>query len=195
MAATMTPPAVALPRRRFTVEEFHHLAEAGILVEDERVELIEGDIVKMAAIGIRHMATVNAFGEVLYGLVQREGIVSVQNPIQLSNDSEPQPDVAVLRRRHYTVLPVAEDVLFLIEIADSTLDYDRQIKLPLYAAAGISEVWLADLRAEKLERHTEPRDGIFTHIQIAGRGEALSSTILPAVILSIDVIPREDEKS
>jgi Uma2 family endonuclease len=75
-----------------------------------------------------------------------------------------------------------------------TIDHDREIKLPLYAAAGISEVWLVDLRAEKLERHTEPRDGIFTHIQIAGRGESLPSTILAAVILSIDMIPGEDEK-
>ena len=151
MAATMISPAVVTPsRRRFTVDEFHRMAEAGILAEDERVELIKGDIVKMAAIGIRHMVAVNAFGEVLYGLVQREGIVSVQNPIKLSNDGEPQPDVAVLRRRRYAVLPTSEDVLFLIQVADSTLDYDREIKLPLYAAAGISEVWLADLRARSL---------------------------------------------
>jgi hypothetical protein len=119
----------------------------------------------------------------------------VQNPIQLSNDGEPQPDIAVLQRRYYTLLPTSEDVLFLIEVADSTLDYDREVKLPLYAAAGIAEAWLADLRAEKLERHTEPRDGIFTRIQIAGRGESLPSTILPAVTLTLDVIPRENEKN
>ncbi len=135
-------------RRRFTVHDYHRMGEAGILHEDDRVELIEGELVEMAAIGTRHLTCVNGLTRMLVRGVGDEAIVSVQNPVRLDEHSEPQPDLTVLRMRDYREsLPVPEDVLLLIEVSDTTLAYDRGVKLPLYARSGIREVWIVDLRA------------------------------------------------
>jgi Uma2 family endonuclease len=133
-------------RRRFTVHDYHRMGEAGILHEDDRVELIEGEIVEMAAIGTRHFSCVNGLTRLLVRGVGDEAIVSVQNPVRLDEHNEPQPDLTVLRVRDYREsLPVPEDVLLLIEVSDTTLRYDRGVKLPLYARAGIREVCILDL--------------------------------------------------
>jgi hypothetical protein len=111
------------------------MGEAGILHEDDRVELIEGEIVEMAAIGTRHFSCVNRLNWLLVMSVGDEAVVSVQNPVRLNEHTEPQPDLTVIRPRNYTeALPVPEDVLLLIEVSDTTLAYDRNIKLPLYAS-------------------------------------------------------------
>jgi hypothetical protein len=121
-------------RWRFTVHDYHRMGEAGILHEDDRVELIEGEIVEMAAIGTRHFSCVNRLNWLLVMSVGDEAVVSVQNPVRLNEHTEPQPDLTVIRPRNYTEsLPVPEDVLLLIEVSDTTLAYDRNIKLPLYA--------------------------------------------------------------
>lgn len=174
-------------RRRFMAEEYERMAEAGILGEDDRVELIAGEIVEMSPIGGRHVGCVNAVADLLADQVRREVLISVQNPIRLAVNQEPQPDIALVRRgAPRNAVPTAEDVRVVIEVADSSLDYDRGVKLPLYAAAGIKETWLVDLVAEIVERHTEPYDGVYRRIAPARRGESLSSTVIPGMMLSVD---------
>ncbi|MDP9372388.1 MAG: Uma2 family endonuclease [Chloroflexota bacterium] len=181
--------AVQMPRRRFTVDDYERMAEAGILTEDDRVELIAGEIVEMAAIGIRHAGCVTALTDLLSELVGREVSISVQNAVRLAEDGEPQPDVAVLKRgRYQRVRPTVADILLVIEVAEPSRDYDRNVKMPLYAAAGIPEVWLVDLIAQTVERHTEPHDGRYSLIALAGRGQSLASTVLPGVTIAVDDI-------
>lgn len=174
-------------RRRFTVHDYHRMAETGILHEDDRVELIEGEIVEMAAIGTRHFVCVNTLNRLLMRTVGDEVVVSVQNPVRLSEHSEPQPDLAVIRGRDYREsLPTPEDVLLLIEVSDTTLVYDRSTKLSLYAQAGIPEVWIVDLTGETIELHTGPSEISYRHTERASRGETLTSAALPNVAISVD---------
>ena len=175
-------------RRRFLVDDYERMAAAGILGEDDRVELIAGEIVEMSPIGDRHVGCVNLLTDWLADVVRREALISVQNPIRLSDDGEPQPDIALIRRDAIRAVPTPADVLLVIEVADSSRDYDRGVKLPLYAAAGIEETWLVDLVAEIIERHTDPYDGVYRHVASARRGESLASTVLPAMILSVDLV-------
>ena len=158
-----------ITRRRFTVHEYHRMAEAGILHEDDRVELIDGELVEMAAIGTRHFACVNRLNHLLTGNVGEDVIVSVQNPVRLDEYAEPQPDVALIRARDYREsLPTPADVLLLIEVADTTLAYDRGPKLALYARAGISEFCIVDLKDGKIEHHTVPTGDVYRHVELAG---------------------------
>src|SRR5436190_15615228 len=136
--------AVTVKRRRFTLDEYHRMGKTGILSEDDRVELIEGEIIEMSPIGSRHAACVDRFNELIARL-RLNIIVRVQSSIQLDDYSQPQPDLALLRRRddfYSSSLPRPADVLLVIEVADTTLEYDRFVKLPLSAHAGIPEAWL-----------------------------------------------------
>jgi Uma2 family endonuclease len=139
---------VARPHR-FTVAEYHRMAEAGILGEDSRVELIRGQIVDMAPIGAPHLGMVNRLTRLLPSVLSGRGLLSVQNPVRLNDGSEPEPDVVVLRPRtddYETATPCPSDVLLLIEVADSNLDDDRGIKAPLYAEDGVAECWIVNFR-------------------------------------------------
>ena len=176
-------------RRRFTVHEYHRMAEAGILHEDDRIELIEGELVEMAAIGSRHFTCVNTLNRLLMRSLGDEYIVSVQNPVRLGERNEPEPDLAVIRARDYREsLPGPEDVLFLIEVSDTTLSYDRNVKLPLYARSGIPEVWIVDLVGELIERHTGPSGEIYRHLERARRGETLASAAIPELVFDTSAI-------
>jgi Uma2 family endonuclease len=178
-----------ITRRRFTVHEYHRMAEVGILHEDDRVELIDGELVEMAAIGTRHFTCVNGLNRLLVRGVGDEAIVSVQNPVRLGEYWEPQPDLAVIRNRDYREsLPEPGDVLLLIEVSDTTLSYDRGVKLPLYARAGIPEVWIVNLPVEAVERHTEPTGDGYRLIRRAPRGEMLESISLSALTLTVDTV-------
>ena len=178
-----------LMRRRFTVHDYHRMGEAGILHEDDRVELIEGEIVEMAAIGTRYFSCVNRLTRLLVRAVDDDAIVSVQNPVRLSENTEPQPDLAVLRPRDYLEsLPGSEDVHFLIEVSDTTLAYDRNLKLPLYARAGVPEIWIVDLASETLERHTEPSSDGYRRVEKAKREGAIASVALPALSVEVDAV-------
>ena len=178
-----------LTRRRFTVHDYHRMGEAGILHEDDRVELIEGEIVEMAAIGTRHFACVNQLTRLLVRGVGNGAIVSVQNPVRLDDHSEPQPDLTVLRVRDYREsLPGPEDVLLLIEVSDTTLSYDRNVKLPLYARAGIPEVWIVDLTDEVIERHIDPSGDSYRHVERARRGEEIRSSALPELSFRVKAV-------
>jgi Uma2 family endonuclease len=176
-------------RRRFTVHDYHRMGEAGILHEDDRVELIEGEIVEMAAIGTRHFACVNQLTRSLVREVGDAAIVSVQNPVRLDEHTEPQPDLTVLRARDYREsLPMPEDVLLLIEVSDTTLAYDRGVKLPLYSRAGIQEVWMVDVSHEVIERHTDPSGDGYQGIERTRRGGTIESVALPELTLSVDTV-------
>ncbi len=176
-------------RRRFTVHEYHRMAQAGILHEDDRVELIEGELIEMAAIGTRHFTCVNGLNRLLVRSVGDEAIVSAQNPVRLDEYGEPQPDLAVIRPRDYRgSLPMPEDVLLLIEVSDTTHAYDREVKLPIYARKGTREAWVVDLNAGAVERHAEPSPDGYRLTARAGRGEALTSVALPKVIFTVDVV-------
>jgi Uma2 family endonuclease len=180
--------SVAVTRRRFNVTEYYRMAEVGILHEDDRVELINGEIIRMCAIGAKHAACVDDLSELLVLLVGRQGRVRTQNPIRLNDETEPEPDLVVARYRSYRQAhPAPVDVLLVIEVADSSLDYDLEVKLPLYAVAGIAEAFIVDTIHELVERHTEPRDGQYQRVVRAGRGETLTSTVLPSVKLPVDI--------
>lgn len=176
-------------RHQFTVEDFKRMAEAGVLTDDARVELIAGDIIDMSPINERHSGCVTALVDVLGELVGRQISLHVQNPIRLSSTAMPQPDIAVLRRgRYLRAHPTPADVLLVIEVSDSSRSYDRNVKLPLYAESGIPEAWIIDLVAETIERHTDPRGGQYRQMAPAGRGETMASTILPAIVVPVDDI-------
>ncbi len=176
-------------RRRFTVHDYHRMGEAGILNEDDRVELIEGEIVEMAAIGSRHFTCVNGLTRLLVRSVGDAAIVSVQNPVRLDEHSEPQPDLTVLRVRDYREsLPMPEDVLLLIEVSDTSLAYDRGVKLPLYARAGIREVWIVDLPGEVIERHTDPSMDGYRTLERAWRGDEIKCAALPDLAFRVETV-------
>jgi Uma2 family endonuclease len=160
---------VAQARRLFTRLEYHRMAEVGILKPTDRVELIRGEIIEMSPIGRRHAAFVNNLTELLVTRLTGRATVSVQNPVVLADDTEPQPDLAILRRRpvpYKESEPATEDVLLLIEVAESSLAYDRSTKLRLYAEAGIPEYWVVDTAAESVEVYRAPGVGGY---QDAGR--------------------------
>ncbi len=177
---------VAGTRRRFTRVEYRRMAEVGILGEDDRVELIKGEIVQMSPPGRRHVAFVDNLNQLLVLRLGGRAIVSVQNPVVLTDDSEPQPDLAVERKR---AIPYkereasAEDVLLLIEVADSSLAYDRSTKLELYAAAGIPEYWVVDTTTETVHVHRAPSPEGYAQTWRASGSARLSLHAFPDVEL------------
>jgi Uma2 family endonuclease len=177
-------------RRRFTADEYHRMGEAGILREDERVELIEGEIVQMNPIGGRHVRCVNELNWLLGQQIRDGGLrVSIQNPIRLNGGLEPQPDLAViLAAGSAGSLPGPADVLLVIEVCDTTLAYDRNVKLPLYARAGIREAWIVDLQGKAVERNNDPTEDGFRRTERAGRGRSLASEALPNLTLQANAV-------
>lgn len=172
----------------FTVDDYYRLAECGILHEDDRVELIDGQVVPMTPIGALHAGRVNYLTEVLVKLVGDAGVVAVQNPVTLGKRSQPQPDLLVARRRpefYGKELPPPADALLLIEVADSSVEYDRDVKVPLYARAGIPEVWLCDLPGDGLEVYREPGLEGYRDVRTLHRGETVTALRLPTVTLPV----------
>lgn len=194
MAATAQAPQTIPSRKRFTVEEYHRLAEVGVLQEDDRIELIDGELIEMAAIGIAHANAIVELDQLANRTVQHLARISAQNPIHLGPRSEPQPDLAIVRRRRYDSHPRPDDIFLVIEVSDSSFAYDREMKLPLYAAAGIPEAWIVDLNGRTIERHSAPRDGRYTQITIAAVGDTIASLSLPAFVVSVaDILASTDE--
>ena len=192
---TKPPPHSAdvsqLPLRRFTVDEYFAMADAGILKQEERVELIDGVIVEMAPIGNNHLGTTDLYTMLLVRGVGDRAIVRVQGSILLAERSMPEPDLVLLRARQdfYRYRAAGpEDVLLLIEVSDSSVDYDRNVKLPRYAEAGIPEVWLTILPERVIEAHTEPAGGRYTHMCTFRPGDTISPACFPDIALSVDDI-------
>lgn len=180
-----------IARRPFTTAEYHRMIEAGILTEDDRIELLDGEIIKMAPIGPRHAACVKRLNAFLSRKVSRVAIVGAQDPIHLDDYSEPQPDISLLKPRddfYSQEHPTPEDVLIAIEVADSTVDSDRQTKLPAYARAGIQEAWLVDLVNDRIEIHSQPNAGVYQEVRIVLRHQKVVSRSLPQLKLKADDI-------
>lgn len=175
-------------RRKLDVREYHRMGEAGILGEDDRVELIEGELVMMTPIGSPHAGAINALNRLLVVAAGDRALVAVQNPVRLDDRSEPQPDFALLRPRaddYRTATPRPEDVLLLIEVADSSLRYDRAVKLPLYARHDIPEVWIVDVEAGVVELCRRPSGEGYAEVSRAGRHATITPERLPGVSLPV----------
>ena len=180
------PPEV-LNRHRLTVDEYYRMAETGVLAPDARVELIEGEIVDMAPIGSRHGSAVKRLNQLFVAAVGDRAIVAVQDPVRLSQRSEPQPDLMLLAPRadfYEHAHPTAADVLLLVEVSDTTARYDRGIKLQLYARHGVSEVWIVDLDNRVLRTFRGPKDDTYTEVMETAHPSLLAPQALPGV--SID---------
>jgi Uma2 family endonuclease len=180
---------IAVARRLFTREEYHRMAEVGILKETDRVELIRGEIVEMSPIGRRHYAFVNNLGQLLILRLGGRAIVAVQGPIALADDTEPEPDLAVIRRRTPSYKEreaFADDAFLLIEVADSSLAYDRSTKLRLYAAAGIPEYWVVNCVTESIEVHRAPHtDGYREVLRVAVPTDTVAPQAFSDVVLTL----------
>ena len=179
-------------KRRFTAAEYHRMAEVGIFGEDDRVELIEGEILEMAAMGSRHAACIRRLEALLNQHSGQFGIVSTQCPIRLNDASEPEPDIALLKPRedfYAQEHPGPDDVLLVIEVSDTSAEYDTEVKLPLYARSGISETWLVNLATGTVEVHSQPISGEYRQTLRAKRGEALRSQVVSELeITASDVL-------
>jgi Uma2 family endonuclease len=177
--------------RLFSVREYHRMAEAGILGEDDRVELVGGEIVDMPPIGSRHLACVVALTHLLVEASGGRFFVSAQNPVRLSGRDEPQPDVSLLRRRPHPDAPAPpgpDDVLAVIEVSDTTLSYDKSVKLPLYARAGIPEAWIVDLAGRKVEVHHGPGPRGYGDSRAFGPGERIVSAAVGGLSVPVDAL-------
>ncbi|MFN6480329.1 Uma2 family endonuclease [Nostoc sp. DedQUE07] len=182
---------VQLLRRKFTVEQYQKMIESGILTEDDRVELIRGEIIEMSPIGTKHAACVNRLINLLVQLLGKRVIVAAQNPVALNDNSQPQPDVALLKLRddfYATAHPQPQDIFLLIEVADSTIEYDREEKIPLYTQANIIEVWLVDINEEIMEVYQQPTAAGYQLMQKFASSQTLSIPSFTDVNISVNEI-------
>lgn len=178
-------------KRKFDVREYHRMAEAGILGEDDRVELVGGELVEMTPIGARHLACVVALTHLLVESSAGRWFVSAQNPVRLGERDEPQPDLTLLGRKprpEAAAPPGPGDVLLVIEVSDTTLSYDRDVKLPLYAGAGIPEAWIVDLAGRKVEVHFGAGQSGYGDSRTFGPGERASSAVVGGLSLPVDEV-------
>jgi Uma2 family endonuclease len=183
--------APLLTRHRLTVRDYYRMGEAGIFAPDARVELIEGEIIDMAPIGTRHGAAVKRLVALLTSALGSRVIVAVQDPLRLSELSEPEPDLMLLQPRddfYAEAHPSAADVLLLIEVADTSARYDREVKLPLYARHGVPEVWIVDLEARLLRFHREPAGGAYAQVSATATPGVTPIASLPGVAIDLSAV-------
>ena len=180
---------IEVQRKLFTVEEYHRMGETGILGPEDRVELIEGEIVKMSPIGLRHVGCVNAATTLLSVALVDRAVVSVQNPLQLSSMSEPQPDIIVMKPRadfYRSRRQEATDSLLVIEVSDTSLQYDRKVKVPLYARAEVPEVWIENLEENVLLVYAELVSGDYKTRRTLPRSANVSPQAFPDGVFSVE---------
>ena len=180
-------------RRRFTVDEYYALAAAGILSPEERVELLDGEIITMAPMHSPHAACITDFDELLREALGRRATVRVQCPVRLNSGYEPEPDLAVLRRRadsYSQSHPVPDDVLLLIEVSDFSVRTYRQRKIPIYAQHGIPEVWLADLTRRQVDVYDQPTAAGYARMRTIGADGSLTPAAFPDIVIPVaEVMP------
>ena len=178
-----------LPKRhRVTVDDYYRMAAAGILTADDRVELIEGEVIDMAPIGSRHGSVVKRLIAALSAVVQHRAVIAVQDPLRLSERSEPQPDLMLLEPRddfYRDAHPAAADVLLLIEVADSSAGYDHRIKLPLYARHGVGEVWIVDLDHGLVRFCRDPRGDTYADVTTTRTPGPTAVRALPGLMVDL----------
>ncbi|HEY9808156.1 MAG TPA: Uma2 family endonuclease [Halomicronema sp.] len=183
--------AINLIRKLFTVRDFNRMVEAGILTKYDRVELIRGEIVEMSPIGRRHAAGVNRLNKLFSARLGERVLVAIQNPVELNDNSQPQPDVSLLRvceDFYESGHPQVRDVFLLVEVADTTVDFDREVKISLYADAGICEVWLVDINGECLEVYRQPLGGKYEEVLRFFRGERVGVFAFSDVDFGVDEV-------
>lgn len=177
-------------RLRFSVDDYYTMIGLGLLRNVERAEIIDGELIESMPIGNAHASAVKSLAENLRDILGKSVTFSVQDPILLDDYNEPIPDLALLKRRsdfYRGKTPLAEDALIVIEVSDSTLDYDRNRKVPLYASAGIPEVWLVNLQNSTIELHCHPRDYSFAVVKVFRSGETVVSETLAGLKLDVDI--------
>jgi Uma2 family endonuclease len=183
--------ALQLTRRRFTADEYHQMAAAGILLEDDRIELIEGEIIEMSPIGHHHASVVMRLTDLFVRTFGDVALVGPQNPLHLSDDTEPQPDLTLLRPRpdfYNSGLPGPEDTFLVVEVADTSVAYDRRLKMPLYARNGIVEAWLIDVNQETITVYRDSGPAGYATRRVVRRGEQLAPAIFPDRVLAAEDI-------
>jgi Uma2 family endonuclease len=182
--------ATMVTKKRFTADQYHRMAQVGILAPRDRVELIDGEIVVMSPIGSRHSACMSCATRALIRAADDSAIVQPQSSVRLDLYYEPEPDLVLLRPRadfYATRHRTPGDVLLVIEIADSSLAYDRDMKAPIYAMSGIGEYWLADLITNVVWRYSAPERGTYQRVEQHHRGESIAPLQLPACVIPVDV--------
>ncbi len=177
-------------RLRFKVDDYYKMIELGMLEDYEKAEIIEGELIRKMTIGDRHAAIVNFLTRFFVKNVSDDILVSVQNPVRLSDYNEPEPDVTLADLRKYDGKrhPQPSEIILIVEVSDSTLKYDRDVKLALYAEAEIPEVWIVNLPNDIIEVHQQSSVGIYQLAKIFKRGEILSSEVLPDLSIAADEI-------
>ena len=176
-------------KKRFTIDEYYRMEEVGIIGPEERVELIDGEIITMTPISHRHAITVNLSAKAFIDAFSGRAVVSIQNPLRLNEYTEPEPDVVLLKFRDddYRGKEVtSDDVLLVLEVSNTSFDYDRNIKLPRYAAAGIPEVWIAKLESDELLVYRDLTSGRYTTCLTLHRSDAVSISIFPETLFKIN---------
>ena len=182
MTAQIVTPSFTSNIHKFTVQQYHLMHEAGVFAEGDRYELINGEIREMSPIVIKHAVCVAKTARLFQIKLGDRAFVWTQNPIILRNYSEPQPDLAILKWRddfYASALPTPEDILLIIEVADSTIAYDRDVKMPLYAVNGIPEMWLFDVNQQIIEGYTQPSSSGYKRMQRYEQGDTLAMNTFP----------------
>lgn len=179
------------PRRlRFTVDDYYKMIEMGMIEDYERAEILDGEMVPKMTIGDRHAAAVNRLNRLLAKTLPESILLSVQNPLRIGDYDEPEPDFVLADLTKYDGKrhPTRAETLLVIEVADASLKQDRDKKLPLYAEAGIAEVWIVNLQHNVVEIHQNPALGIYQQVKIFKPGERIESSILPMINYEVDSI-------
>lgn len=181
MSSTTEITNIAVKKFLFTVHDYHLMGEKGILPSDQRFELIHGEIIEMSPSKSYHAGVINDLIIIFGELLEKKWMLTVQNPIVLNDYNEPEPDLAIAKRRkdrYKKSHPKPEDILVLIEVADSTLEKDREMKLPLYASAGIPETWIINLQDQQIEVSTEPSEKGYANLHIYRKGDVIKHELI-----------------
>ncbi len=183
--------SVLVQKRLFTVDDYYRMAQAGILREDDRVELIEGEIVQMTPIGSRHAGCVKYLSQMFHSFFGKKAVVSTQDPIYIDLHNEPQPDICVVRSRsdfYRNSHPNPSEVFFIVEVADSSQEYDRRQKIPLYGRNGIPETWLVDIANKRIEVYRDPSENGYRECIVLEPGQSVSPRAFPELLIPVSEI-------
>jgi Uma2 family endonuclease len=173
---------------RFTVDEYYKLIDLGMIHDYEQAEIIDGELIRTTTVGDRHAQVVNKLNKILIKNVSDEILVSVQNPLRLAEYHEPDIVLADLTKYDGSRHPRPKETLVVIEVSDSTLKYDRDTKIPLYAEAEIQEVWIVSLIKNIIEIHTKPGNGVYQFVKFYSQGEVIKSENIPELEIEVDKI-------
>ena len=175
-------------KRLINIEEYHKMAEAGILNSHDKVELINGEIIHMSPIGSKHQSVVDKLTYLFNRGLQDKAIIRVQGPIQIKDWSEPEPDITLLKTKsdfYSKQHPKSKDIYLVVEVADSSLEFDKEVKLPIYAKAKIKEYWIVNLIDNQIEIYHTPQDDIYKQITIAKIGDKISCKAFSKKLISV----------